>query len=101
MLNNATRTSIEKRTGVYKMICDDCDMHYIGQTGRVFFERYKEHLPTSISNINKSNYAKPVSYTHLSTLTVAYLHKTSKLVTHVRKLRNIVLKLLGDPQKTI
>ena len=29
-----------------------------GQTGRTFFERYKEHLPTSISNINKSNYAK-------------------------------------------
>ena len=57
-LNNATRTSIEKRTGVYKMICDDCDMHYIGQTGRGFFERYKEHLPTSISNTNKSNYAK-------------------------------------------
>ena len=58
MLNNATRTSIEKRTGVYKMMCDDCNMHYIGQTGRTFFERYKEHLPTSISNINKSNYAK-------------------------------------------
>ena len=34
-----------KRTGVYKMNCSSCDMFYIGQTGRPFEERYKEHLP--------------------------------------------------------
>lgn len=29
--------SIEEKTGVYEMICDDCYMFYIGLTGRSFY----------------------------------------------------------------
>ena len=32
-------TALEKKTGVYKLICDDCDAFYLGQTGRGFFEK--------------------------------------------------------------
>ena len=28
--------SVEDKTGVYKIMCNDCDSFYIGQTGRPF-----------------------------------------------------------------
>ena len=49
-LRNTAHRPMERRTGVYTMICDDCDMFYIGQTGRAFKERFQEHLPKS--NLN-------------------------------------------------
>ena len=55
---------LEKKTGVYKLSCDDCECFYIGQTGRGFQKRFIEHTPkhnlkgqTTLSNI-KSNYAR-------------------------------------------
>lgn len=59
----------------YKMICDNCDMFYIGQTGRAFVDRLKEHLPKS--NL-KSNYAN-----HLMT----YNHKYSDSESNCKPLR--------------
>ena len=47
------------------------DRFYIGQTGRSFKLRYKEHAPSSKSNVGRSTFAEhlisynPVSYTHL------------------------------------
>ena len=79
ILNNATRRPIEKRTGIYKMVCDDCDKHYIGQTGRGFFERYKEHLPRSNSNITKSTYAK-----HLISSNHNYTNFTTNCINNSR-----------------
>ena len=38
-------TSFEHKTGVYKLICDDCDAFYVGQTGRGFLKRFAEHRP--------------------------------------------------------
>ena len=57
-LRNTIHRPMERRTSVYKIICDDCDMFYIGQTGRAFKERFKEHLPKSNLNTVRSNYAK-------------------------------------------
>ena len=34
LLRPETQQFKEKSTGVYKMVCNDCDMVYIGQTGR-------------------------------------------------------------------
>ena len=45
-----------KKTGIYKISCNDCDKFYIGQTGRAFQTRFKEHLPKAKNNL-KSNYA--------------------------------------------
>ena len=39
-----------KETGVvYSIPCKDCDVQYIGQTGRVFLTRKKEHI-SSVRN---------------------------------------------------
>jgi hypothetical protein len=55
----------ETCSGIYKIVCDDCDKFYIGQTGRGFKDRYIEHLPKkNIKNI-KSSYAQHlIEYNH-------------------------------------
>ena len=48
---------LEDKTGVYRISCNDCDCFYLGQTGKSFLKRYKEHL--------SRNDLDTVSYTHL------------------------------------
>ena len=48
-------TDLKRHTGVYKISCSDCNKFYIGQTGRSFETRFKEHLPR---NNNKSNFSE-------------------------------------------
>jgi protein-arginine kinase activator protein McsA len=48
------------RSGAYKLTCPDCNMAYIGQTGRNFYERYKEHKNALKTKSHTSNYAKHV-----------------------------------------
>lgn len=45
-------------SGVYKIKCDDCPSVYIGQTGRSFHTRYKEHHPDPRTVKQKSNVAQ-------------------------------------------
>ena len=47
-------------SGAYKLTCPDCNMAYIGQTGRNFNERYKEHKNAFKTNSHTSNYAKHI-----------------------------------------
>ena len=46
-----------KATGVYKLSCSDCNSFYIGQTGRSFQTRFKEHLLKATST-QTSKFAK-------------------------------------------
>jgi len=41
-----TNNNLDKHnsTGVYKITCNDCNNFYIGQTGRSFTTRFKEHI---------------------------------------------------------
>ena len=39
-----------EKSGVYKIKCDDCPKFYIGQTGRNFKCRFKEHIQAIRSN---------------------------------------------------
>lgn len=55
----------------YKLSCNDCSKFYIGQTGRSFEKRFKEHIPKA-SKVQKSNYAEHLvlnnhNYTNLET----------------------------------
>ena len=43
--HNRQRTPLADKSGVYKLSCGSCDMFCIGQTGRSFKTRFKEHLP--------------------------------------------------------
>ena len=45
-------------SGVYKLICPDCNKTYVGQTGRQFSTRYKEHKIAFRNNSNTSSFAK-------------------------------------------
>ena len=45
----------------YRLNCSDCTQFYIGQTGRSFKLRYKEHIPSSKSNVEKSTFAEHLS----------------------------------------
>jgi len=45
-------------SGAYKLTCPECNKVYVGQTGRSFTQRFKEHRNAFKSNRNKSNYAK-------------------------------------------
>ena len=52
-------------TGVYRLNCSDCTQFYIGQTGHSFKLRYKEHIPSSKSNVRRSTFAEHLSlYDH-------------------------------------
>jgi len=53
-----TTQNTYNRNGVYKLTCTECDKQYIGQTGRPFHVRYKEHAREYKYASNKSNYAK-------------------------------------------
>jgi hypothetical protein len=44
--------------GVYQLECPDCNKQYVGQTGRSFLTRYKEHITDYRNNSKKSLYAK-------------------------------------------
>jgi len=48
------------RSGAYKLTCPGCDKAYVGQTGRSFNERYKEHKHPFKTNSHSSNYAKHI-----------------------------------------
>ena len=41
-------------TGVYRIRCEDCNSLYIGETGRPFSVRLKEHISNSIKLKNSS-----------------------------------------------
>lgn len=61
LLNN-TKDKIDKskKSGVYKLECDQCDEIYIGETGRQFETRYREHIK---NNQQKSNFGQHLANT--------------------------------------
>ena len=44
-LRPKTPRNVDTCSGVYKIVCDDCDKFYVGQTGRRFEERFKNTCP--------------------------------------------------------
>jgi hypothetical protein len=48
------------RSGIYKMKFLDCPLKYIGQTGRTFNIKYKEHIHDIRSNNSNSGYSNHI-----------------------------------------
>jgi len=46
------------QSGVYKLTCPDCNKVYVGQTGRRFATRFKEHEKAFRNNSHTSSFAK-------------------------------------------
>jgi hypothetical protein len=53
---NPSHTDKFNNPGIYKLNCTDCDQFYIGQTGRNFKIRYKEHIQ-ALSSTKESTFA--------------------------------------------
>lgn len=59
LCNGKDRLEDHKKSGVYKLVCDECNGIYVGQTGRNFQTRYKEHLAAYRNNCpERSHFAK-------------------------------------------
>jgi hypothetical protein len=80
-----------QKSGVYKLKCNDCDSFYIGQTGRSFQDRYKEHIK-AITNKSHSNFADHLinenhSYSDCNQdLEILHICKKSHLMTTLENL---------------
>jgi hypothetical protein len=48
------------QSGVYEIKCGSCPLRYVGQTGRNFKTRYKEHIHAIRSNNTSSKYAEHI-----------------------------------------
>jgi hypothetical protein len=55
---NTTQQDKFTQSGIYKLICPDCNKAYIGQTGRNFCKRYNEHKRDFRYNTLQSKFAK-------------------------------------------
>jgi hypothetical protein len=60
ILRYKTKTEKYDNSGVYQMKCLDCPLRYIGQTGRTFKIRYKEHIQAIRNNNSNSGYSKHI-----------------------------------------
>ncbi|CAH2094625.1 unnamed protein product [Euphydryas editha] len=57
--NGKDKVNNKQKSGIYKLECSDCKATYIGQTGRKFETRYKEHIAAVRNNQpQKSHFAK-------------------------------------------
>lgn len=84
--NKKPNTDPYLSAGVYKINCSDCDSAYVGQTGRTFEKRYKEHI-AALNTTSESAFA-----THL--IETGHSHKNIKQnmeilhITHNKRKRN-------------
>jgi predicted GIY-YIG superfamily endonuclease len=68
MVNNTVKLKCISRkqdnkynnSGVYQLKCGSCEQVYIGQTGRDFKTRFKEHVHEIRFNLTKSKYAQHI-----------------------------------------
>ena len=81
-----------KKSGIYSLTCPDCQMKYVGQTGRSFHKRYKEHLHDYKYNIKKSSFASHLLEHNHSTgpideiMTILHTTKKGILMDTIEKL---------------
>jgi hypothetical protein len=76
-------------SGVYQLQCADCPLRYVGQTGRTFKARFKEHIRDIKNNGQCSQFAQHILDTRHEygtmekTLEVLYIGKKGRaLDTH-------------------
>ena len=77
--NNKSKTPDDKKSGVYKLECGTCDKVYIGQTGRTFRERIREHFRSYFNQDDGSNYANHlIDFNHRFNNKYSILHQENK-----------------------
>jgi hypothetical protein len=54
------QTDKHNKSGIYQMKCLECSVKYIGQTGRAFHTRFKEHIQAIRNNNSNSGYSNHI-----------------------------------------
>jgi hypothetical protein len=54
------KNNVYEHSGIYRLKCKDCPLEYIGQTGRSFNIRYKEHISPIKHKKDTSTYAQHI-----------------------------------------
>jgi hypothetical protein len=78
-----------ENSGVYQMRCMDCPLKYIGQMGRIFKARYKEHIQAIRNNNSNSGYSKHIlntGHTYGSVTNTTKVLKTQRKGKHLNTL---------------
>jgi hypothetical protein len=85
--NKKTQQNTDQYTlpGIYKITCKDCPKYYIGQTGRNFKCRYKEHLQAIKSNNQTSQTSKFAEHILTTDHTYGKLEENLKILSIVKK----------------
>jgi hypothetical protein len=81
-------------SGVYKLICPDCGRAYVGQTGRSFSVKYKEHHLSYRTNNTNSSYAQHLlenSHTFASIDKALHILEFQKKSTHMNTLERFYI----------
>ena len=70
--NNNTNFNKFNKCGVYKLICQDCNRKYIGQTDRPFHIKFQEHFRDFKNGNGKSKFTHLIDNRH----STAYMENT-------------------------
>jgi hypothetical protein len=72
-------------SGIYQVNCLECPKKYIGQTGRTFKTRYKEHIQAILNNRPDTGYSR-----HIKDAGHAYgsIDKTLTILRKAKKKEN-------------
>ena len=57
-INETEEIPILHKSGVYKLSCQECNMIYLGETGRRFQDRFREHARGEGNNTTNSLFAR-------------------------------------------
>jgi chromosome condensin MukBEF complex kleisin-like MukF subunit len=88
ILDERITTNKYEQTGIYRLTCAECKKVYIGQTGRTFKIRYKEHIFSMKYNREDSGFAAHIlNNAHCYRKMEYIMEKISReiLLTHKRK----------------
>jgi hypothetical protein len=86
--SETTSTKRHNKSDIYQTKCLDCPLKYIGQTGRAFHTRNKEHIQETRNNNGSLGYSNHILNTGhkyrivTDTLDIIRTHRKGKHLTH-------------------
>jgi hypothetical protein len=86
ILRHQTKTEKYDNSGIYQIKCLDYPLRYIGQTGRMFKIRFKEHIQAIRNNNSNSGYSSHILNTGHTYGTIA---NTMDIIRKARKGRQL------------